>query len=705
MKKYELSVIIPVHNTDLELFSNCIASLVNQEIGFENIELIAVLHNCNTETIEGARKILAPSDNVILTELNNDIHSPSSPRNYGIDHATGDYLTFLDSDDVLTPECLRLSLEYVKRADADICHFRKKVLLEKEGEIVFNELVLWDQTKELIALKKEELDHKRYFVGAWGMSTGKLFRRQLLIDNHIRFDESIKFAEDYHFMLNVFGQVETICLAPQLIGYVYCVNGQSLVQTIKITQELLLEYVEGFQKVFDKGLENNIYMNDTMASVMLIILNWMQSCKDLTNEGRAKIKELMGPYVRMLEPINPSKLYPLGKSDRMNTFLIKYILREEPKPDTYIARADEGTGNTFMDRQKDALLRILRNGQNSDYSRRYGFSGIKTIEEYQKRLPVSDYELYKPMIRLTTQMGERGIFTDNEITSYVLAKESEKEQKRLPVTYKSIEPYVKALRKSIGATKTFLLSEALPFEASRLTMDYKYTNNVFGVALKQYIAEAEDFGSGYATFTTPKEYLFPVKPQDMKCDRLAFALKERDLETIFSPDPDTLKRRFQELESNVKRVLEIVGESDRERADELSKLFSSKDKPTLRTIWPSLKKIVCWNMTCDIAAESIKPWIRDMNVDISCGYMYDEYALYGEIINNGGEVILAPDHAFYEFLPMTEAAGQLPYTAANITEGEYKLLVSNLSGLYRYDTGLHIKCISKDQQKIFIRII
>ena len=167
MKKYEVSVIIPVHNTDLKLFANCIASLKKQEIGFDNIELIAVFHNCNKETVEGARGVLPSSENIIFAELNNDIHSPSSPRNYGIDIASGDYLTFLDSDDMLTPECLRVSLEYIKKSKADMCHFRKKIQLEKEGEITFNELVLWDQTQEMIVRSRDTLDQKMYFAGAW----------------------------------------------------------------------------------------------------------------------------------------------------------------------------------------------------------------------------------------------------------------------------------------------------------------------------------------------------------------------------------------------------------------------------------------------------------------------------------------------------------------------------------------------------------
>ena len=702
MRKKEVSVIIPVHNTDLGMFSNCIRSLKNQEIGFENIELVVVLHNCNAETVAGVRDILAPSDGVVIAELNNESHSPSSPRNHGIDLATGDYLTFLDADDMLTPECLRLSLEYIKEAGADLCHFRKKIQMEQEGKITFNELVLWDQTQEMTAISIDALDHRMYFVGAWGMSTGKLFRRQLLVENNLRFDESIKFAEDYHFMLCVFGKVRSICLAPQLIGYIYFVNGNSLVQTTKITEELLLDYVAGFQKVFDKGIENHIWMNDTMGSIMLIILNWMYACTDLTDEGRQKVMAYMEPYIRSLEPVKPSKLYPAGKSYRMNAYLSRYILDEETELETFIARDDEGIGQTFIDRQKDALSGVMGHGIHSDYSRHYGFDRITTIEEYDRRLPVSDYNLYCPMIELTIQMGERGIFTDNEISAYALVYGKEPEPERIPMTEPAIVPYVHALRKSLGTSKTFPVSEALPFKASHLTMDFKYTNSVYGVILKAYIAEAESFGCGYATFTTPKEYLFPEKEQDMRLMRLVWALKERDVESIFAPDPESLCSCLKDLARNWEGVCGKIEETDRERADELRALFLSGKKPALREIWPSVRKVVCWNATDDRALDDIKPWFSD--VSFSRGYYADAYALYGEICGDSGEVELDADYVFYEFVQLSGNAEKAVCTAADISEGEvYKLLVSNLSGLYRYDTGMSVKCVHTDGQKVVVK--
>ena len=68
-RQYDLSVVIPLHNTDIGLFTNCVKSLKAQTIGFENVEWVIVLHNCNQETKTGVRQLLYGEENVILHEL------------------------------------------------------------------------------------------------------------------------------------------------------------------------------------------------------------------------------------------------------------------------------------------------------------------------------------------------------------------------------------------------------------------------------------------------------------------------------------------------------------------------------------------------------------------------------------------------------------------------------------------------------------
>ncbi|MDO4489219.1 MAG: glycosyltransferase family A protein [Eubacteriales bacterium] len=83
-KEFKVTVITPFHNTRMELFLRTYESLKKQTIGFENIEWVIVLHNCGEKNIADVKELLKDHDNVFLKELNNDAHSASSPRNYGL---------------------------------------------------------------------------------------------------------------------------------------------------------------------------------------------------------------------------------------------------------------------------------------------------------------------------------------------------------------------------------------------------------------------------------------------------------------------------------------------------------------------------------------------------------------------------------------------------------------------------------------------
>ena len=144
-----------------------------------------------------------------------------------------------------------------------------------------------------------------------------------------------------------------------------------------------------------------------------------------------------------------------------------------------------------------------------------------------------------------------------------------------------------------------------------------------------------------------------------------------------------------------------IEESDRDRARKLREIFSSEEKTSLRLIWPELKRIVCWNVIDEGVFDEVRPWLKD--VAFSKGYYADAYALYGEADKENNMISLIPDDVFYEFLPVGSGDGKQVCTAADISEGEvYRLLVSNLCGLYRYDTGKNIICVKKDELQVLV---
>ena len=102
MNNYPATIIIPFHNTDLRLFKSAFESVRSQTIGIESIEWIIVVHNSEPGDLESVREITKGYDTIKVYELNNNIRTASSPRNFALEKAHGRYLFFLDSDDHMT---------------------------------------------------------------------------------------------------------------------------------------------------------------------------------------------------------------------------------------------------------------------------------------------------------------------------------------------------------------------------------------------------------------------------------------------------------------------------------------------------------------------------------------------------------------------------------------------------------------------------
>ena len=97
----KVSVIMPVYNSERTLIDS-LSSLVNQTL--TDIELILV----NDYSTDNSLKILADceaqfSDKVLLINLNEN-HGAGGARNIGLSYASGDYIGFMDSDDIAVPD-------------------------------------------------------------------------------------------------------------------------------------------------------------------------------------------------------------------------------------------------------------------------------------------------------------------------------------------------------------------------------------------------------------------------------------------------------------------------------------------------------------------------------------------------------------------------------------------------------------------------
>ena len=124
-KEYKISVIIPVYNVEKYL-EETIESVVNQTIGFDNIQMILVNDGSpdNSEEICLKYKEKYP-DNVVYVKQENA--GVSSARNNGLKHATGKYVNFFDSDDIWDRNVYEKAVKFLdSNLSVDLVAFRLK---------------------------------------------------------------------------------------------------------------------------------------------------------------------------------------------------------------------------------------------------------------------------------------------------------------------------------------------------------------------------------------------------------------------------------------------------------------------------------------------------------------------------------------------------------------------------------------------------
>ena len=190
MSKYKVSVVIPIYNVE-KYIEDTIKSIINQTIGFENIELILINDGSPYNEEEICLKYKNKYNNIKYIKKENG--GVSSARNEGIKVATGEYINFIDSDDKFEKDAFRKGCEMLdSHPEIDVVGFRQKFFEAAHGYHITD--FRFDEGDRIIDITKE---HKLLQLSA----AASLIRREAIKD--IIFDEKLKYSEDAKFMTEV----------------------------------------------------------------------------------------------------------------------------------------------------------------------------------------------------------------------------------------------------------------------------------------------------------------------------------------------------------------------------------------------------------------------------------------------------------------------------------------------------------------------
>ena len=209
----KISVIIPVYNTAPYL-ERCLDSVLQST--YRNLEIICVNDGSTDASLSILEQYQALDDRVVVINQTNS--GVSAARNNGLAHATGEYVSFVDSDDWVHPQYLSYLLCAIENADISHC-----------GMVRINNDDLEKEVQQISPIRIQDTD-KMNFGEAADHCWGKLFRREIV--EKLKFEESISFGEDKLFTAIALQTGKKLAAIDNVLYYYYN-NPNSAVNTVE----------------------------------------------------------------------------------------------------------------------------------------------------------------------------------------------------------------------------------------------------------------------------------------------------------------------------------------------------------------------------------------------------------------------------------------------------------------------------------------
>lgn len=304
----KITVIVPIYNAEKNI-EKCVNSILNQT--YSNLEVILINDGSKDKT-EEICKNLAKKDNRIkyFYKENSGV---SATRNLGLDKVTGDFISFIDSDDYIENDMYEIMLNKIDDSEiviCDYCEVNNDNEFKTDTEIEMKEKV-FDNLDDLI-LNIDNKKINRYVNPPWN----KLIKTDIVKKQNIRFDSRISLGEDLLFNLQCMKVAKKLQIVDKKL-YNYSINTEGL----GLKKRDVNEYVNNSIKLINELINLS---NDT-NKIGNILLN------ELCNMINRLINEYEIKYIfKLLRSLQYEKIKKITYKDlTKKNYLIHILLKRK----------------------------------------------------------------------------------------------------------------------------------------------------------------------------------------------------------------------------------------------------------------------------------------------------------------------------------------------------------------------------------------
>ena len=372
--------------------------------------------------------------------------------------------------------------------------------------------------------------------------------------------------------------------------------------------------------------------------------------------------------------------------------------------------------------QQQKLLELLRLNADSEFSRQHGLDRVRTVAEFRRQWPVSDYEAFRPSIdRLRQGQTQALLGSRNRLLMFALTSGTTAETKYIPITQQFLNDYRRGWK--VWGIRAFDDHPHLHLsDIVQMSSDHDQFRTAGGHPCGNISGLVSAMQSPLLkTMYAVPDIVSKIKDPELKYyTALRLAVANRRIGLIMTANPSTLVHLAQlaqkwaptliqdiaegtvsgpaDLPPEIRRGLRWRTGRDRSRAKELEQILSRSGRLALPEVWRQLTLLAVWTGGSAAAyLPAVRDWygscpIRDHGLSASEGRMT---VPFGDESATG---VLDISSHYFEFIPEAEYGTAQPTVleAHELEPGQtYYILLTTSSGLYRYDIRDVVRCTGR----------
>ncbi len=286
----KISIIVPVYNTE-KYIGRCIESIQNQT--YTDLEIILVDDGSKDDSLTICQKY-AEKDSRIKVLHTKKNFGVSNARNMGIEHSTGEYIGFIDSDDYIEKTMYETLVRYSDNRVLPICTYN----MVDENKTILDQKEIGDTVGEV--------DVKDFFLLCENILLNspfnKLYESTIVKKNNIRFDVNLSLGEDFLFVMQYIEYIEKFYIIDVPLYNYMTIKRESLSQLYRNDfYEIQRRIIQRIKELLERDqIVFNEYRNKFYTFSLDLYVQALNNTVNSKERLHKKIKrnnEILGDYL------------------------------------------------------------------------------------------------------------------------------------------------------------------------------------------------------------------------------------------------------------------------------------------------------------------------------------------------------------------------------------------------------------------------